>query len=397
MRSLTSSFMVVATLSVFPLNIWASGSIADALVEGKAYGAFNLRFENVEQDNELEDATALTLRSRLGYGTGEFRGVSALIEFEDSRALVDDYNDTLGSGMQYSVIADPESTELDQGYLQYQRDETLSRLGRQVITYDNQRFIGHVGWRQDRQTFDAFTIGHNIIAGLDFSYSFIGQRNRIFSDEKDVDSEDHLFNIGYTTSAGRLAAYAYLLEPDDDAGPSIDNYGLRFSGTADTSGYKILYTAEYATQEQSAPGSMDNDADYMHLEAGVVLSDITIKIGYEMLGSDDGDYGFSTPLATLHKFNGWADQFLSTPDEGLIDLSLSVSGKLAGGAWTAVFHEFEADDASPEVDDLGDEIDLSYTRPFAERYSAGIKFAAYSAGDINVDTDKFWVWFSVSF
>jgi hypothetical protein len=33
------------------------------------------------------------------------------------------------------------------------------KIGRQVITMDNHRFVGHVGWRQDRQTFDALTLG----------------------------------------------------------------------------------------------------------------------------------------------------------------------------------------------------------------------------------------------
>jgi hypothetical protein len=30
--------------------------------------------------------------------------------------------------------------------------------------------------------------------------------------------------------------------------------------------------------------------------------------------------GFTTPLATLHKFQGWADKFLTTPVNGLADL-----------------------------------------------------------------------------
>ncbi|MFT5806450.1 MAG: hypothetical protein ACI9LG_000713 [Moritella dasanensis] len=50
------------------------------------------------------------------------------------------------------------------------------------------------------------------------------------------------------------------------------------------------------------------------------------------MGSDSGDYGFATPLATLHKFNGWSDQFLNTPTQGLADLYLSVSSKVAGGS-----------------------------------------------------------------
>ena len=52
--------------------------------------------------------------------------------------------------------------------------------------------------------------------------------------------------------------------------------------------------------------------------------------GYELLGSDDGKVAFNTPLATKHKFNGWADKFLGTPKEGLEDVYLTAKGKVSG-------------------------------------------------------------------
>jgi hypothetical protein len=52
----------------------------------------------------------------------------------------------------------------------------------------------------------------------------------------------------------------------------------------------------------------------LHIEVGTTVASVNVKVGYELLGSDNGEYGFATPLATLHKFNGWADQFLGTPD-----------------------------------------------------------------------------------
>jgi hypothetical protein len=109
--------------------------VADALVEGKAYGDFRMRFEHVDQDNALKNANALTIRSRLGYITGDISGFSAQLEFEDSRAVasVDDYNDGLGSKPEYSTVADPETTEVDQALLQYQGHGLSSKLGRQVI------------------------------------------------------------------------------------------------------------------------------------------------------------------------------------------------------------------------------------------------------------------------
>lgn len=97
-------------------------TIAEAVTEGKVKVDLNLRYEMVEQDNALKDADAFTLRTRLTYATADYYGFSSLVEFEDSRVVagVDDYNDTLGNNPDYSVIADPETTELDQLFLKYQ-------------------------------------------------------------------------------------------------------------------------------------------------------------------------------------------------------------------------------------------------------------------------------------
>ena len=345
----------------------------------------------------MDDANALTIRSRLGYTTGVVSGFSATLEFEDSRVVAgeDEYS-IPGAVVDYSVVADPETTEVDQAFLQYKTDMVTVKAGRQMLTLDNHRFVGHVAWRQDRQTFDALSAVITPVENLTLTYAFLDQRNRILAEEADVNSKDHLLNAAFNTGFGKLVAYAYLLEVDQSADNALDTYGVSFNGSADLDGMKVLYGVEYATQDSESVAA-DYSADYMMVEGGVVVSGITLKAGYEVLGSDDGDYGFSTPLATLHKFNGWADIFLGTPAEGLVDMSLTASTAVAGGTVTLMYHDFEADDASATVDDLGDELDFSYAMKFGKNYNAGIKYAMYSAGDTGVDTDKLWVWVGASF
>ena len=59
--------------------------------------------------------------------------------------------------------------------------------------------------------------------------------------------------------------------------------------------------------------------------------------------------GFTTPLATLHKFQGWADKFLTTPANGLEDLYATASVTLKGvGALDTLgfivsYHDYEAE------------------------------------------------------
>ena len=55
-----------------------------------------------------------------------------------------------------------------------------------------------------------------------------------------------------------------------------------------------------------------------------------------MLGGDNGsgNRAFQTPLATKHAFQGWADQFLTTPADGIEDAYLGVTAPLLGGLLT---------------------------------------------------------------
>ena len=88
-----------------------------------------------------------------------------------------------------------------------------------------------------------------------------------------------------------------------------------------------------------------------------------------MLGGD-GVYGFQTPLATLHKFNGWADKFLATPSNGLEDLYLALEGKTGRFKWATIFHDFSANEGTAAY---GSELDLvaAYTTKWGQTF--GVK------------------------
>jgi hypothetical protein len=394
--------IAIATLTIgtnYSQTLFAQG-LTEAMTSGNASVNVNLRYESVEQDNALEDASALTLRTLLAYETGKYKGFSAKIEMEDTRIVLGQGDYTVGPtgynlGL-YSVIADPEHTELDQGYIQYKNDGFSAKLGRQVITMDGHRFVGHVGWRQDRQTFDALSTKFAPTKALTIQYAYITQRNRIFAQDADLDAKDHLINASYKTSLGTLTGYGYLLEVDNNTDNALDTFGISFAGSTKLGGTKVLYRTEYASQTSESVMA-DFDVDYVNLEVGAVFNGITAKVGYEVLGTDNGAFGFSTPLATLHKFNGWSDQFLGTPSQGLVDTSITLAGKLLGGGWSAVYHKFETDQASESVNDLGNELNLSYVKKYAKYYTAGIKYATYSAGDIKVDTNKLWFWLNAKF
>ena len=234
------------------------------------------------------------------------------------------------------------------------------------------------------------------IDGLSVDLSYLWKRNRIFAETEDADSDDVLINVSYVTPVGKLVAYGYALD-DDTRDEESDTLGVRFTGQSDS----FSYTLEAASQEITDSG-VDFDTEYLFAEGGLDLSGVSLKLGYELLGSDDGDASFTTPLATLHKFNGWADVFLGgsfdpvvMPD-GLEDVYISVSYKLAEYNLSAIYHEFSSDEGS---DDYGSEIDLQASRNFGKYYNGGIKYASYSDDGFNAagDVDKLWVWVGMSF
>ncbi len=380
-------------------------TFSEAIAGGQAYLTFNSRYEFVDQDNPLDEASALTLLTRFGYKTDSWNNLSAHVEFEDSRILFgfDEFSvpPTGFNAGEFSVIADPETTELDQAYLQYANKESglTVRAGRQIVSYDSQRFVGAVPWRQDWQTFDGLHAEYRGIDKLTVKAGHLYKRNRIFARERDLDSSDNLIDVSYETSIGTLGGYAYLLEVDTDTNNSLDTVGLRFSGSRPVGENVLSYKIEYATQDVEQ-GASDFSADYVFAEGALKVNPVTVKLGLEVLGTDGGEYGFATPLATLHKFNGWADLFLATPAAGLQDRYLTVAGKVEKFNYAVIFHDFVSDTPVGGADDLGSEVNVLITRPIGARYKYGFKYATYSAGSENfatVDTERLWMWLSAKF
>ena len=405
-QSLAAAVTLAITLSITTVTLGGFSSLAhssdsfiDALSNGKTKADFRLRLEDV--DTAVNDATAMTLRSRLSYTTNSYNQLSATIEVEDVRSVlgVNSYSvpQTGFNTGQHAAIPDSEVTELDQAYIQYKDSFLTAKLGRQVLTLDDHRFVGHVGWRQDRQTFDAARLQMSPAEDLNLDIAYIYKRNRIFAEALDAQAEDLLLNLSYNSPVGKLKAYAYLLD-DETLNRQSDTYGIHLSGKRDTETASVFYNAAFATQQATQAG-VEYDPDYLLLEGGVAIADMDIKFAYEVLGSDNGQASFTTPLATLHKFNGWADVFVVSTFTatalplGLVDTSVSIGSKMAGVKWSAVFHTYDSDQGSV---DYGSELDLVASMKFNKHYSGGIKYASYNADNFSVDTDKFWLWIGLS-
>src|SRR5690554_900290 len=363
--------------------------ISTAFTGGKLLGDFRLRYETNDTDNSgARTAEALTLRSRIGFETAPVYGVSVLLEGSNTSAVIDNYSSESAG---YDLVADPTDSIVNRLQVAYNKEELSAVLGRQRIIFDNSRFVGNVGWRQQEQVYDAMRLGYKI-DDVNIQYAFV---NKVHTPGfAHNDAAHHLININYSgLDFATVTGYGYLLK-DKEAGSGDqknNTFGARLNGKQDLDSLAVLYTAELATQKTDK-----FSANYMFVEGGLLVSGVTAAIGFESLGSDSGNYGFQTPLATKHAFNGWADKFGATPNDGLNDTYIKLATKVADVKLLAVYHDYSADEGSA---DKGSEIDLQASMDFAKYYSAGIKYAAYSKGDAGLDTDKDkgWLWIEAKF
>ena len=377
-------------------------TVTKALTRGKVNADLRYRYESVDQKAFSEDALASTLRLRLGYRTGGYRGFHVFAEFEGLKPIgADQYNSTANGKTQFPVVADPEDEEINQIYLAYTGlEDTTFRIGRQRITLDNQRFIGAVGWRQLEQTFDAFSVKTTPLDHFSFFYAHVNNANRVFGENHpspamaDTNLNAELINARYDLSIGKITAYVYLLEFEDAPATSQKTIGIRFSGARRISDeVELLYSGEFAEQSDYKDGASTIDVGYSLIELGVKLQPVAVKVGVETL-EGDGTYAFQTPLATLYAFNGWTDQFLTTPLTGLEDIYLVVSTGFSGVEVGAALHDFGADAGSA---DYGTEWGVSLGKTYRKHYDVGFRYASYDADSFSSDTDKLWVTLGLKF
>lgn len=393
---------------------YAAESIGEVFTGGEAHLSMRLRYESVAVDMPAGDnnGSALTLKTRLNFKTDSYKGFSGFLEMDDVSNFAGSSNDGVNGKTAEPLIADPVGTEVNQVFLAYKNWDTEFKYGRQRLTLDNHRFVGHVAWRQNEQTYDGFTIANSSVDKLKFTYAYISNVNRIFGEASafgDTEMDSHLLNVNYTFVAGSLTGYAYLLETDDNfAGfkrMDTDTYGLRWHGKVGA----VAYNLEYATQDSAGDNPADYTADYMLAEVNIPVASLMIGLGYEALSADDDGF-FITPLATLFKFQGWTDNFLNKGlgniSEGLSDAYLTVSGAAYGMKWQIAYHDFSSDqDNASGGNDLGSEIGGLVTKGWGP-YSAELRYASYRAGDATpfngggltlVDAQKLWLTFNLNF
>ena len=370
--------------------------VVGAARESKPLIDLRLRSESVDQDGMAKDAEALTLRARLGLETGKAWNTSLLAEGDFIWPLESRYNSTVNGKTVYPVVADAETYELNRLQLTNTSiADTTVTFGRQRINLDDQRFVGNVGWRQNEQTYDGLRVVNKSVKNLTVDVTYFDQVNRVFGKDSPVgryNGDNYLANVSYQLPVGKLTGFAYLTDFEEAPRDSAETLGVRFTGEKPVNVVKVAWVASWARQTERANNPLDFAEDFYTLELTGTFRQYSLGAGYEVL-EGNGVRGFSTPLATLHKFDGWADKFLTTPPNGLerryVTLGYTKKGLGILDTLTAnaVYHKFDSNRLNL---DYGSEVDLQVQAKY-QRFNLLLKYADYNADRFATDTNKYWM------
>ncbi len=391
-------------------------SLNDALTNGVFSADLRVRYESFDQASRPRTGESLTGRLRLGYETLAYNGFYAGLSGQISRNLSQPVrNDGINGRTDLPLIPDPSAEQLHEAYVGWidRGADGLARArvvaGRQRILYDNERWVGPSEFRQNAQSFDAVSAESQVAEAFSLRYAYLWKINRVLGNNPPNgrwQSDSHL--IGATTSLvpyGVTTAYANLLDLAPAPQFSSATYGLRYDGKVTVGTTDLTLEAEFARQTDYGLNPRDYGLTYSLIKPGVVLGTYgttTLSAAWEQLRGN-GLVAVQTPLATLHRHNGWADVFTVTPPRGLREFSVRWLQELpdlgplkmpkldvrfldfasAGGAGAGLHygHEWDAD------------LNVSLGGPFV----MGVRAARYDADRFDTDTTKFWIYFEAKY
>ncbi len=265
-----------------------------------------------------------------------------------------------------------------------------TKIGRQVLSYDDQRILGGLDWAQQGRNHDAALLKYTKDKfELDFALAF----NQDYSNPTGFVSEGTSYDttgfFSYKTmqmlhlskkwskfSGSLLLMNNGFQEYEDDGVTADGTSSLQTIGTHlkyNTGKFGVAANAYLQTGQRQ--GEVDiKGAHLLSLDLSYKSSDkITFGAGMEIISGNDGDAGetgaFFPLYGTNHKFNGFMDYFYvgnHANSIGLVDIHASANFKLGEKSSLlvkALNFSGEQELASGEKS-LGTEVDLVFKQSF---------------------------------
>jgi len=264
------------------------------------------------------------------------------------------------------------------------RDLQIGRFG---MAYGDETLIGTVGWSNVGRTFDGirYTAKEQ---GDNFSYDafFTNLRD---SANAAAGSDDNFmgFNLSWdevlegSANVFWYSRHAAVAGGSDD---SLSTVGFNWSRSDDDWNYYIQY-AQQSGDDSVAAGvtGVEYDGSMMRLTASYDYDeDKTVSVDYQSYSGDDAgtdNSGWQVLYPTGHAIQGFADVIAHT---NIDDLSLNFKYDYSDtSAWGLAYHMFTANEVAANTDDdMGSEIDLTYSYKYSDDVNFKFGYAAFSEG-----------------
>lgn len=409
------------------LTVYSDNWFEEAITDGKVGLELRYRFQSLDNEAFDDIGRASTIRALLKYQTKPVDGVSFLGEIRTVQRVgsTDLFNDTLNGVTTRPVIPDPDSLEIDQLHIKLEDivPDTDITIGRRKFSLSNQRFISELPFRQNLNSFDGIVIENKSLPDTKLHYSYSNNFNRTFTDDSVVgnfdDANFHLVHGEHQLNDNhKLIGYGYLLGIKEGSFAGASNLATNTFGANAKGKLNIAektwfhYDVEYAHQTDNSENSRNFDLGYYRIQPSISYDAILFTVGYEVL-EGDGSTGFSTPLALLHAFNGFADVFGNTPADGLEDAYAKITYTIKeSDVYIAgydifgdtklhlAYHDFGAENTNASY---GTEWDIAIKKQLTDNAKFLFEYANYradnplSTSNVDIDREGFYAELSINF
>lgn len=324
-------------------------------------------------------------RARAGLSFEYDKVVGAMFQVQDVRIWGEE-TDTLGD---FSA----NGLDVHQGFVDLMPDEDIRlRIGRQEISYLNQRLIGSVNFAEQARAFDAVRLTVITLDKALVADAFYARVAHTLAADSTI--ADDLFALALRMQFGDFLQPA-LIEVVDlhSATERVRSTTGLLLQTEFPFGLKVLF--EGYLQAGGARDDVSYLAWFFGTRVRFTLVDLAFAPYAEFFAdivsgdhnaTDTKVHSFDSLFATNHKFYGEADFFLNLPKDtaqrGLIDVGATLGTKIGEtGTASAAFHAFLPQEGRGHSDPYGMELDVLFGWKPERHIAFDLCYAGFFPGD----------------
>jgi hypothetical protein len=400
MRAIVAVIPLLASATALAQGDIRNNSLApaDAVTGGQLFGEVRPRYNRIVEDAYEQATHGGTYRVRLGWRTAPWQGWRATLEGLHTGSVDKHFNDdpALLSTSPYPLLPDPAYHGVNQAQVEYAGTSGFRlRAGRQVVRFENSRWVSDNDFRQVPQVFDGVRAYYEGFERTQLEAGYFSRVRTTSGTTSDLGLA--LLRAAWNPAPGHvIGAYGVFHDQAQNGaftGFADNSYrvlGARAEGAFRVGGSLDLpYLVEAAHQDPYAGGDSRVDARYWRVGAGLSQASWTLRLDQEVKGSNHGLYGLQTPLTDFYAFNGWTLNFFNTPRQGLRDRWLTARYAIDRVTFYGEVHRFRADFGGG---DLGREADLGVTVALWPDASLRLQHARYDSPPATpADIRKTWV------